>query len=334
MSIFLFKVLKLVMPKTVNGKTIYTEREKAEYYKKKARAAASYHGVPWVKGQGDYKVVYNRLKKNYGKPYRYPGAGRKYGGYIGQGIGLATGYPGAGAVGKLLGGAAGQAAHAGFKSITGFGDYKVQSNSVLYNRDAVPQFSSNDRCTVISHREFITDIISSTQFNNSTYPINPANVNTFPWLSQIAQNYEEFVIQGLVFEYKTTSSAALSSDTNLSMGTVVAATVYNSLDTPFVNKQQMENYEFAQSTVPSQSMLHAVECDPSLTMNQGLFYVNAGVSVNPAFVGASDPRFYNLGIFNLATVGMPGAYVIGELWVTYKVCFLKPKLSSSLSSAD
>lgn len=40
-------------------------------------------------------------------------------------------------------------------------------------------------------------------------------------------------------------------------------------------------------------------------------------------------QLYDVGLFNYATVGMQSAYTVGELWVTYDVQFLKPRLRSS-----
>lgn len=280
------------------GTKKYTAAEKADYYKKMA----------------------NRLKKNYNKPYQYAGAGR--------GIGSAIGNMIAPGIGGIVGGALGHGAHAAIKTITGFGDYTVSENSLVYNRDAVPQFTNNGRCTEICHREFVGDIRGSTNFNIATYDINPANAALFPWLSGIAQNYEQWVVQGMVFEFKTTCATAVAS-TNTALGTVIMATQYNSLAPEFNNKIQMENYEFAQSTVPSASIMHPIECDPKQTAGQGLFYVN-----NDGYSSQADPRLYNVGKFSIATVGMQAAATIGELWVTYKICFIKPKLQGMQSVGD
>nr|WAE42794.1 MAG: capsid protein [Cressdnaviricota sp.] len=278
----------------------------------------------------------NRFVNNYNKPYRYPGVGRNIGSVVGRTIGGAAGSmiggPAGGFIGNnignLAGGVAGQLAHAGIKTITGFGDYKISENSLVYNRDAVPQFSNSKRCTIVSHREFITDIQGSVNFNIQQFQINPGNAQTFPWLSSLAENYEEWVVQGMVFEFKTTSAMAVSS-TNTALGTVIMATQYNSLDPLFINKQQMENYEFAQSGAACESIMHPIECDPKLTSNQGLFYIN-----NPNATAVGDQRLYNIGNFSIATVGMQAISTIGELWVTYKVCFLKPRLASITSGSD
>ena len=288
---------------------------------------------PNVKDGEQTYVNYGRLKKrftsNYRKPYKYPGLGAKIGRYAGRYLGRKIPFIGDGKIGADVGSMIGSAAHAAIKTITGFGDYKVSQNSLVYNRDAVPQFSGNDRCTIISHREFVGDVVGSTNFNLNTYTINPANSTLFPWLAQISENYEEHVWQGLIFQFVTTCGNSVGS-TNTALGTVVMATQYNTLAQTFLNKQQMENSEFCQSSVPSASIMHPIECDPALTYNQGLFFVQ-----NPnASSTNADPRAYNIGKFSIATQGMQASNTVGELWVTYKICLLKPKLSSNIAGGD
>lgn len=300
----------------------YTDAEKAAYWKRKAMVSAK--AAPARRAPAKKRAPAKRSSS-----YKYPGLGRKIGGTVG---GMAGNYfaPGiGGAVGGALGSVVGDGAQALVKRITGFGDYTVSKNSLVYNRDAVPEFSAhNERCTVITHREFITDIKSSITFNLNSYRINPAIQDTFPWLSAIAQNYEQYVVQGMVFEYKTISATAIGS-TNTALGTVIMATQYNSLSPLFDNKQQMENYEFCQSSVPSQSILHAIECDPTQTQCGGIFNM---YDVNAE---SGDTRLYDIGRFNIATVGMQTADVpIGELWVSYKICLLKPRLTGVTDAAD
>ncbi|QMW68738.1 capsid protein [Crucivirus-255] len=291
----------------------YSDKQKAAYYKRKASGAAPTYTV---RGRGDYKTkasaYYKKAVSNYRKPYRYPGAGAAIGGAIGG----AFGHPG-------IGSAIGAGAHSLMKTVTGYGDYNVAQNSLVYNRDAVPEFTvNNKRCTMISHREFITDISGSIDFEKRVFRINPGVDTTFPWLASVAENYEQYVVQGMIFEFKTTCATAIGS-TNTALGTVVLATQYNSLSPEFQSKQQMENYEFAISSVPSQSVLHPIECDPTQTQCGGIFNM-----ADPADADG-DRRLYDVGRFTIATVGMQAESVIGELWVTYKICFLKPRLRSS-----
>lgn len=269
-----------------------------------------------VSGYGDYS-----MRRNYQKPYKYPGAGKKYGRVVGKYVGGR--FPRIGeSLGADIGGVVGKGAHSLVKTITGFGDYQVKKNSLVYNVDAVPEFSSgNERCTMICHREFVSDVKSSVDFVVNEYRINPAILTTFPWLAQVAANWEQYVVQGMVFEFKTTSATAIGS-TNTGLGTVVMATQYNSLAPSFANKQQMENYEFSQSSIPSHSILHPIECDPTQTQCGGIFNT---WDTNAA---SGDNRLYDIGRFSIATVGMQAAdSTIGELWVSYKICLLKPRLN-------
>ncbi len=150
--------------------------------------------------------------------------------------------------------------------------------------------------------------------------INPGDDATFPWLSGVASNFQQYRFKGLLFEFVSTSADALNS-TNTALGTVVMATQYNVNRPAFVSKQEMEAYEFSCSTRPSASLIHPIECDPDETPMTHL-YVRSG-----AVPSGEDARMYDLGKFQIATVGMQAAATIGELWVTYDIELLKPRLS-------
>jgi hypothetical protein len=236
---------------------------------------------------------------------------------VGAGLGSWSGIPGGSDIGRKAG--------QWFAEITGSGAYKVNSNSLLSSGNQVPMFKSGLGTTRLRHREFITDVISSSTpgaFGITNYAINPGLVGTFPWLSSIANNYEQYQFHGLIFEFKTTSSDALNS-VNTALGTVVMATEYDVADSGFTNKQQMEAYEYSSSTKPSLSVVHPVECDPRQNTLREL-YVRSGDITR-------DPRFFDLGNFQIATVGLQGSAVnIGELWVSYDIELFKPKISTPL----
>lgn len=223
-----------------------------------------------------------------------------------------------------IGAALGSKAQQLFSKITGMGDYKVRKNSLV--TDSVPQFATNNRTSRIVHREFVTDVSSSSAFSSRSFSVNPGMAQTFPWLYSVAQNYSEYKIHGLIFEYKSTSADALNS-TNTALGTVILATQYNVLDGAFVAKQQMENTEFVVSVKPSLSVIHPIECDPSETPVSHL-YIRSGAP------SSGDLRLYDWCNFTIATVGSQAAAVIGELWVSYDIEFLKPKLGANTNLTD
>jgi hypothetical protein len=232
-------------------------------------------------------------------------------------IGSAIGGVFGGAPGSALGGAAGKL----ISHITGWGDYSVESNSLMSG--TVPSFSKNGDGVVMCHKEYLTDIVGSTGFAIQSYNINPGLVSTFPYLSQIALNFETYRLNGLIFEYRPTSGSAISTS-SAALGTVIMATNYDPADNLFLNKQQMDSYEFSTSCVPFESMIHPVECKPFSNVLDVQYIRTGGV---PA---GEDIQFYDRGLFQIATQGMQSAYTAGELWVSYDVQLLKPRILPNL----
>lgn len=291
-----------------------------------------------------YDKTYWTAKKQKKAPLEYAGgkmgesAGDLIGGILGGAAGIVGGPTGVlvGAeIGTKIGHGVGGLIGAGLGfiggKITGTGDYVMSkypvSNNNLVNVGEVPQFVNNGMGTVICHREYIGDVITSSNaggFFNQNLAINPGLTASFPWLAVVAQNFEEYVVHGMVYEFKSTSADSLNS-TNTALGTVIMATQYNSVNGLFTNKQQMENYEFAQSAKPSISQIHAVECARKRTPVTEMF-----VRSGPVPAG-QDPRWSDLGIFQIATVGFPAASVnIGELWCSYCIELLKPKIPQNV----
>jgi len=257
------------------------------------------------------KVMVNireNIKQRKSKKNPAPGLLKTIGGLVGGKVG--------GPIGALVGSSAG----ALISEITGFGDYTVNHNTIA-SGNSVPTFKLASDGVEICHREFIADIKGSNLFSLSRFAINPGLASIFPWLSQVAQNFEEYVMLGLVFEYRPTSSTAVfNSSPNGAMGVVVFATDYNVLAPAFQNKQQMESYEFSSSTVPYNAMMHPVECKPRSNPLDTLWIRSGSTTLG-------DDRLYDLGQFEVGLEGMQAVYTIGELWVTYHVLLKKPRLN-------
>lgn len=215
-----------------------------------------------------------------------------------------------------------------FPAVKGQGDYTVVRNTMVNPRSygtskQIGLMHGDNGSTRVRHREYVRDMPGSIGFRNITFAINPTNPQLFPWLSALAQNYEQYKILGMIFEFRSLSASALNS-VNTALGSVSLATQYNSLDQPFVNKQQVLNYMFGTSCKPSESMTHPVECDPSQTPNQPLY-------VRLTTQAAGDPRLFDFGVLNYCTIGMQAdVAIIGELWVSYDILLIKPRLSSGL----
>jgi len=234
------------------------------------------------------------------------------GSIIGAGAGIASGIPFAPLIGSLVGG--------GIGSLIGSGQYTYvgpkPGYNVLVNPNQIPRFSTNRVTNVVSHREYLGDILGDPAFVNRQLPLNPGISSTFPWLSTIAQNYQEYKFHGLVFEFK---SLVTDFVTGGAPGALIMATNYNSDAPPFTTKQEMENSEFATSTKPTCNLLHGIECAVSQTVFPHLFVRTSGIGPN------LDLKTLDQGLFQLATQSNPSQN-LGELWVTYVVEFFKPVL--------
>lgn len=187
----------------------------------------------------------------------------------------------------------------------------------------------------IAHKEYIGDVTGSTNFLLREYQLNPGLQGTVPWLSQMADTYEEYRWKNLAFMFKSTSSEFVlqsGGGSNGALGTVSMATNYNATIKPsFTNKKEMENYQFASSAPPTRNQVHQIECKGPGTPLKTMYLRQTVPQPN------TDIRLYDIGTFALATQGMAEAAdgaTIGELWVAYEVEFYKPKYRPNGAKGD
>lgn len=157
-------------------------------------------------------------------------------------------------------------------SIVGFGDYQVRQNSMIDMGSAVPSFVDMSHATIITHKECIADVVvpaSPTSFSLRAYDINPGSSTTFPWLSSIARNFDQYEIIGMAFYFKSTCS---DSALTLPLATVIMATEHDAADANYGSKQAIKQSQYSGSCKPSQDLMHPIECAPHLTA-QSLLYV-------------------------------------------------------------
>jgi len=234
-----------------------------------------------------------------------------------------------GPTGKLVGEGVGNVLRA-----FGLGKYDLQQNSLMSKiemdpGDDVPRIRNDYRGEgfLIQHEEYIGDLFTAgsggtpTVFSIETENLNPANEDLFPWLSTVAVNFEEWEPKGIIFTLKTMASDV---STALSLGMMFGAVQYDALDEVFVNKEELLNYEGANSVKVSHSCMVPVECKPGLDTLTHL-YVKPG-NILPE---GADTRFYDLGNVSFGTSGCPAADTpVAEIWVSYEIAFFKPKLTA------
>lgn len=246
-------------------------------------------------------------------------------------IGSWFGWTKSGEIGRLLGHSIGR--------LFGSGDYHC--NVLPKQKDTLMRVSKSKarsksskggsvRTNIISHREYIGDVsVTGPGFSVFNFPVQPGNSTTFPWLSTIAANYEQYRMHGIIFEFKSNYSDGV---TTPAVGSVIMSTDYNVDAGVYPNKVSMENAEYSTSAKPSRSQMHGLECKGSQNvLNE--YYTSAG-GVKPGGVN----KFYDFANFQLGVQGIPGSGVagttypvnIGELWVTYVVEFIKPQVPATI----
>jgi hypothetical protein len=317
------------------GKRSERTHAQLDHSKLQSLAAKAKRGRgPRISGHGAYSIsdIAGAVTRPFLDSTASVGAVNRLARGAGEAFGDYTKVPGAG---RLLGNAA-----SWLSRVFGFGDYKINSNSLCatgaMNMSSsggpsnIPEFSSSpSRGSIrVKHREFVSDVLSTNAFTNTSYLLNPGNPLLWPWLANIANNFENFKLHGCIFEFKSESAFAVGSGASTAMGTVVMATDYDVIDNNYQNKREMEICEFATSGTPVVNQIHPIECDPKQLPTNTL-YIQQGVSTLAGY--PDDPRFSCVGNMQIATVGMPAAAngsIIGELWVSYDVELLKPQLTA------
>ena len=218
----------------------------------------------------------------------------------------------------------------GLTGALGIGDYEVGKEVVSNNivnggaGQGIPQFSEGPNVITVSHKEYIADIfgpVTAGTFQNQVFGLNPGLITTFPWLAQVAANYDEYTFHQCIFTFRSTVTDFVAS--NGQVGSIIMATQYNSNDTPFASKQDAMEYDGAVSGKVSEKILHGVECDPSKLSGSPGKYTRAG-----PVPGGEDIKTYDLGQLNVSVSNTPATFsnqALGELWVSYTVELRKPK---------
>lgn len=212
-------------------------------------------------------------------------------------------------------------------NFTGWGDYSA--NQIVGGGLDPSQISVNasslEQDLWVEHTEFIANIYSTATFSQQKYILNAGLSSTFPWLSQIAKLYEMYRFHGLMFQYKPLLSEMPGTPYT---GKIIMATAYDPYWQGFSTEQQMENYSYAQADKPVNGLIHGCETDPS-QIPQSMLYNR----VNNVVESTRPLDMSDLGVFTVATnnANLTAGTILGELWVTYRVCLSRPQQLSVYS---
>jgi len=188
---------------------------------------------------------------------------------------------------------------------SGSGDYSLQSNSLVNGGGVATQsvnISSNGRETRVVYKEYLQDIYTNIgvtgAFDILSFPINPGQIKTFPWLSALAGQFEQWRPNGILFEFVGTASEY---STTFNLGSVIMATEYDVGDGIFQNKAEMLRTAYSNQAPPTKRIVHGIECNPN-EMPNSLYFTRMYQGItNPGITPVTDFREYDIGLFSIAT---------------------------------
>jgi len=176
--------------------------------------------------------------------------------------------------------------------------------------------ASRDTCN-IKHREFIGNITGSALFQIAlTLSVNPGLSATFPWLSIMAQAWEQYKFRKLKFVFLTRTGSNTP-------GSVIMSPDYDASDAAPATEQIMSTYDGTVEDAPWK--------DNALVLKTGLLSGAAGPRKfvrTGALSPNQDVKLYD--VANMFVGVVDGTSVAwGKLWVEYDIDFWVPQLPSA-----
>lgn len=165
----------------------------------------------------------------------------------------------------------------------------------------------------ISHKEYIGSIsYESADFTVEAYQINPGNIKSFPWVSQIANSFESFKLVSQRYEYRPTTSTTTT-------GNIMMAIDYDpDDDLPTDEFSLLANASVVQ-TVPWSPNSIPVDLKNLRNRQSKLFVARHG----------QEDRFTSAGQLLFAASGVTETAQIGQLYCHYVIEFYTPQVDSS-----
>lgn len=280
----------------------------AYYYKPNPAFLASRN----IAGRGSYASdMWNKYKK-----------------YVPRAIGAIAGGISGGVPGAISGGMLGAKVS---RDVLGWGAYsspgytksagRPYNGRMIFKGNVPTMHSGNENGFRVSHKECIGVIYSTLGFSCVSYDINPGINSTFPWLSGIARNFQQYDINGLAFVFKPTCSDGNAGVTIANMGSLTMSSDQNVFAELPLSTVQMLQTQFSVSGKPSGELFMPVEQAKTRggKMTNHLLVRTGGI---PA--GATRQLYDDCVLFVATDSNGVAGTQLGQLFVTYDITFYNP----------
>jgi hypothetical protein len=188
------------------------------------------------------------------------------------------------------------------------------SKQTTYNARA-PFMRGEGKGFVIRHREWLQQIVSVQAFTGAgRYIIQPGLPDNFPWLAQMAANFENYRFRAIRYVYR--NHVATSANFSIYMGVQ-----YDVSDPEFKSVEEIMNYVGSREEVCYRNFLYDIR--PNRGRLSRKYMVRTDI-----LPSGLDPTLYDTALFTICGVGSgaAGTY-LGDLSVEYEVEFTNPKMN-------
>lgn len=240
---------------------------------------------------------------------------------------VSAGTKAGGAVGGPVGAMLGGTIASKLSRIIGAGDYvtgdRPVSNSLFKSTSSTSAaFGEASRSMRFRRREFIKNVSAVPDtFSVDVVVVQPGLTEPFPYLSNLARCFTKYKLHGLVYEFVSNVSPY---STTAAMGSLVMAFDPNQGNATPSNKVAMENLFGSASARPDRNMVYGVECKSSDQPFQQ-YFVRSGDTPWQTDAVEDFGRFF-LAQSQLPSSSYPDGSLLGELWVTYDIELIEPRL--------
>jgi hypothetical protein len=229
-------------------------------------------------------------------------------------------------LGSKIGSWIGKKAEAFLGKIFGSGDYEMQApggaginqNSLVAGSGIPAMHTDNSGASQFMFHEFLGNINMTVAFNLNTFNIDVTDPRTFPWLNNIAKNYQQWQLRGCIFIIRSLTGDAVIAPTQ-GMGSIFGSIRYDVNSAAPTTKKEMLNSMFSSSAKPSVNQAFPVECDRKQSP------VSIMKTLMPGVV-PTDLQLYRVGYLDIATEGGANNFSdCAEVHILYDCAFYKPR---------
>lgn len=165
----------------------------------------------------------------------------------------------------------------------------------------------------VEHSEYLGDVNGSVAFSSVKFPVNPGLPASFPWLANMAPNYESYKCERLEYEFRTTTN-------NQATGNIALFVDYDPADAAPTDKPAVLNSRSA-ADGPAWA-LSIKNSSKREDLNKRSTYLVRNGDVTPA----SSLTLYDVGNLFVCTKGQANANTIGEIWCHYRIKLMTPQM--------